>query len=316
MVRGGRTILAGPTGEGKTTMCLWMLRAIIAGEEFLGWRGIGGRALVIDAEQGLRTIHRRMDEMGLGDREDSWYWRIPEGLALDSEEIDVTTLEATIAEIRPDVVLADPLYKLHRGDANDARQAAAVMRHFDDWRARYHFALIVPMHPRKPPNTGGTFTKDEIAGSAAWIWGAEVVLGLRRSEGSASVLHFWKDRDGEIETPAKWLLSYERERGFRRIDEGHHEPSAVALLMKHMSKASPERFTLDALAAMINRETGTTRKALRELERGGYPLRVEPGERNRKLYSVEVASDHLRYEALALRLGEGSEDRDEPEGDP
>jgi replicative DNA helicase len=53
VVRGQRLVLGAHTGHGKTTFTLQTLRAIVDGEQFLDWTGAGGRALVIDAEQGL-----------------------------------------------------------------------------------------------------------------------------------------------------------------------------------------------------------------------------------------------------------------------
>lgn len=300
VVRGARTILAGPTGEGKTTMALWMLRSIVRREEFLGWRGAGGRVLVIDVEQGLRTIHRRLDEVGLGTEEGAYYWRIPEGLALDSERVDLEAIEAGIAEVRPDVVLADPLYKLHRGDSNDARLAGEVMRVFDAWRVKYGFALVIPMHPRKPPNTGGDFNKNEIAGSGAWIWGAEIVLGLQRKGASMSMLHFWKDRDGDLETGAKWLLRFDRRKGFERVeDSGEPEHRARDQVARALWERSPDPSTLEDIVQMTARSTGTVRRAIAELRRGGFPLIEENGSSGLRFYRAVEDPQLLRYQELA-----------------
>jgi hypothetical protein len=55
--RGQRIVLGAHTGEGKTTLALQIVRAIQNSEELFEWRGCGNvRALVIDAEQGLKTV--------------------------------------------------------------------------------------------------------------------------------------------------------------------------------------------------------------------------------------------------------------------
>ena len=69
LMRGNRAVIGAHTGEGKTTITLALVRAVVLGETFLDWRGAGGRALVIDAEQGLKTIKRRLREAGLDDCE-------------------------------------------------------------------------------------------------------------------------------------------------------------------------------------------------------------------------------------------------------
>ena len=121
LVRGQRLVLGGHTGEGKTTMAIAIARAVALEEDFLGWRGSGGRVLVIDAEQGLKTIKRRLREAGLEECEAIDYVRVPDGLSLDSSDDDAKAVEALLAEGGYALVLADPLYKLHAGDSNDER---------------------------------------------------------------------------------------------------------------------------------------------------------------------------------------------------
>ena len=70
VVRGYRTLVGGDTSAGKTTFTLALLAAILKGEEFLGFQGSGGaRALVVDLEQGLRSVKRRLREAGLDESE-------------------------------------------------------------------------------------------------------------------------------------------------------------------------------------------------------------------------------------------------------
>jgi len=67
--------------------------------EFLGWAGCGeGRALVLDAEQGLRTVKRRLREARLDDSDRVDYVRVPDGLSLDSDKQHVAAVEAALAE--------------------------------------------------------------------------------------------------------------------------------------------------------------------------------------------------------------------------
>lgn len=69
LMRAQRTIIGGHTGEGKTTLALACVRAVAGGEQFLDWQGTGAKVLVIDAEQGLRSVKRRLREAGLKDSE-------------------------------------------------------------------------------------------------------------------------------------------------------------------------------------------------------------------------------------------------------
>ncbi len=230
VVRGQRLILGGHTGEGKTTAMLQIIRAIVLGESFLDWQGSSGRALVIDAEQGLKTIKRRLREAGLGDSDLVDYVRVPDGLELDSDERHIAEVERVLEAGGYALVAADPLYKLHAGDSNAEREAVDLMRRFDAWRERLRFALLLPVHCRKPV-PGTKFSIHDLFGSSAYVRGAEVVLGLQRVSDGYARLHFLKDRDGDLPISTAWGLLFNREEGFRRDpDDGKTRDIRAELL--------------------------------------------------------------------------------------
>jgi hypothetical protein len=215
LLRGQRLVLGAHTGEGKTSMALQIVRALTSSGEFLDWQGAGGRTLVLDAEQGLRTVKRRLREVGLDESDEVDYVRVPDGLALDSDEQHVAEVERALEQGRYTLIVADPLYKLHSGDSNAEREAVDLMRRLDGWRERFGFALLLPVHCRKPV-PGQKFSIHDLFGSSAYVRGAEVVLGLRRVNDGYAKLHFLKDRDGDLPIGAVWGLLFDREEGFRR----------------------------------------------------------------------------------------------------
>ena len=75
--------------------------------------------------------------------------RSPDGLALDENPVHLAELERLLDAHRPAVVVLDPFYKAHRGDANEERAVVDLMRYLDALRARHGFALIMPSQPRK-----------------------------------------------------------------------------------------------------------------------------------------------------------------------
>jgi len=220
--KGYRIVVGGHTGHGKTTFTMQMVASAVKGEDFLDphWHGKGGlRALIIDVEQGTRSLKRVLREVGLDGNPNIRYLRVPDGLALDSDEEAIAAMEKIFHQGRYDIVLADPLYKLHRGNPNDSRAADDLMRRFDDWRDRYGFSLLLPMHCRK--TNGATLSPEDLFGSSTYQWGAEMLLGIERKSDTMTFLHWWKDRDGEVaETDAAigthWKLRFERLKGFRR----------------------------------------------------------------------------------------------------
>jgi len=271
LVRGNRLVLGGHTGEGKTTLALSIARAVALGEDFLGWRGAGGRVLVIDAEQGLKTIKRRLREAGLEDTDAIDYARVPDGLSLDTNDEQVAAVDARLAAGDYSLVLADPLYKLSAGDSNDERQAVELMRRFDAWRERYGFALLLPVHCRKPP-MGAKFSIHEFFGSSAYLRGAEVVIGLQRVRDGYSRLHYFKDRDGDLPIGEAWGLLFDRDRGFRRDPDDERPKQKADEVIAELLEAQPD-MSIEQLMTATGYAERTVRKTLKDLgaaaKRGG-----------------------------------------------
>jgi replicative DNA helicase len=151
VIRDARTVIAGASGHGKTSLAYAMVRAIVTGAEFLGDTGAGvGPAMIVDLEHGKRSRKRALREAGLADRDDVFMVSAPDGLALDSDDgTDLAEFERLIVEIRPVVVVLDPYYKAHRVEANEERPVVDLMRKLDGLREKYEFALILPAHVRK-----------------------------------------------------------------------------------------------------------------------------------------------------------------------
>jgi hypothetical protein len=269
VVRGQRLILGGHTGEGKTTLGLQFVRAVTHGQELFDWQGVGGvRALVLDAEQGLKTVKRRLREAGLADSDQVDYVRVPDGLELDSDERHAAELERVLEAGRYALVCADPLYKLHVGDSNAEREAVDLMRRFDSWRERFGFALLLPVHCRKPV-PGMKFSIHDLFGSSAYVRGAEVVLGLRRVGDGYAKLHWLKDRDGDLPIGTAWGLLFDREQGFRRDpNDGKRETAAdkVGELLAEDPTLTPQQ--LQDVTGYAERTVRKALKTLRESEQG------------------------------------------------
>ena len=264
VTRGNRTVLGGGTGEGKTTFTMAIVRAIVLAQELFDWTGAGGRALVIDAEQGLRTVKRRLREAGLEDCEAVDYVRVPDGLSLDSDARHIAEVERVLRAGGYAVVVADPLYKLHAGDSNAEREAVDLMRRFDKWRDELRFALILPVHLRKPP-PGSKFSLNEFFGSSAYLRGAEVVVGIQRVSDGYSRLHFFKDRDGDLPVPAAWGLLFDQEQGYRRDPkDGAGEPSCKDRVRDLLTE-NPGGYSSDQLAELTGNAERTVKRALSEL---------------------------------------------------
>jgi AAA domain len=218
VVRGARTIIVGDTGHGKTTLAAQLAAAVLTGDEVLSYTGAGvGPVLIVDLEQGIRSLKRTAREVGFDQREDVFYVHAPDGLSLDSDEIDREELKNVIAEHQPAVLILDPYYKAHTGDSNEERAVVDLMRYLDGLRSGYGFALILPAHPRKDPGSSGPrkLTLHDVAGSGAAVRGAEVVVAIERLSHGYARLRVLKDRDGDLPVGEAWPLLFTRGEGFR-----------------------------------------------------------------------------------------------------
>jgi hypothetical protein len=243
-----RVVIGAPTGEGKTTFALQVVRAIVAGEDFLGWQGVGDvRALVIDAEQERSSIKAQLRDAGLDGSDAVDFLCVPDGLALDGDGEQVEAVEHIVAAGDYTVVVADPLYKLHRGDSNDEPAATDLMRLLDGWREQYGFALISPVHCRKRQQKT-RFGIDDLFGSSAYPRGAEVVLGLQLVRDGYSRLHFLKSRDAGLPVRKHWGLLFERGHGFRH-DLSETQPSTLERLSE-LRAADPALTQAQAVEAL------------------------------------------------------------------
>lgn len=233
VMHASRTIVGGQTGQGKTTFAYALIAAYVNETDFLGWSGAGGRALVVDLEQGERTIKKRLREAKLHDSDDVDMSLIPQGIALNSEASHRHALEQTIQEGGYGIVLLDPHYKAHDGDANDEGQVKVLMSELDRLRAQYGFALILPTHGRKPPpgGSGRPTIHDIAAGSGAITRGAEIVLAVEIGRPGLTHLYVFKHRDGDDELPLNadpWTLTFSRDDGYQRINTERGPKKAAA----------------------------------------------------------------------------------------
>jgi len=124
--RGARTIVVGDTGHGKTALTAQLVAAVLTGAECLGYQGAGvGPGMIIDLEQGLRSVKRTLRDAGLDHRADLLHVHVPDGLLLDQDDSNhLAALDRLIHRHRPVVVALDPFYKAHRGDANEERPSS------------------------------------------------------------------------------------------------------------------------------------------------------------------------------------------------
>jgi AAA domain len=291
--RGARTIVVADPGHGKTTLVAQLIAAILSGGEVLGHRAVepsGRPALVVDLEQGMRTIKRVLRESGLDERDDLLYISCQDGLALDTNKDHLDEFHRIIEAHRPAVVALDPFYKAHRGDANEERAVVDLMRVLDGLRVKFGFALLLPAHPRKDvvsSNGARKLTLHDVAGSGAITRGAELVLALERLSPGSARLRILKDRDGDLPVGEAFPLSFERGRGFRLDPK---EEQAADELEQRIFDNSDDWRTVKEWAGLLSIREKRAKDLLEQLvESGLVQTEVGPAGRSPRAHCYRTA---------------------------
>jgi biotin operon repressor len=288
--RGARLVIGGHTGHGKTAFVLELVKSCVQGRPFLSFSAPPEklRVLIVDLEQGLRTVQRRLKLSGLAIEQGLDYLRVPDGIRLDQSPAERAELEAVIDRGKYDIVVIDPLYKAHGGDSLDERAMVDLMRVLDAWREQYGFALVIPMHMRKPPSGPqgkGSLSMHDVFGSSGLIRGAEVVVGIERLEESRARLHFWKDREGDLPVGSKWVLKFSAEDGYEVVSEGKMQ-TIDDRIVTALREANGAGMTKAEIAAHLELSERAIDNHIKTLATAGA-IRHTTGARGRKTWFVK-----------------------------
>ncbi len=203
LVRGERTLLLGGPGVGKSRLALRWGAAVAAGRSFGTFSAAGGaRVLLLDLEQHPRVLRARLRAEGLhrpGAGDPFCILSIPAGLELDRDPAQRQQLCDVLAEVRPELLIIDPLYRLHAGDSREEAVLAAALQPLDEARAEHDMAVLLVCHPRKALNGHARqqLVLDDAAGSGLLGRAVEVALALERV-GHEARLRLLKDRNGRL----------------------------------------------------------------------------------------------------------------------
>jgi len=123
----------------------------------------------------------------------AWLWHEPAGIDLRSRS-DRAKFEAVLAEARPQLVCAGPVYKMYerKGRETDEEATAELHQVLDDLRTRFGFALLMEAHA---PQDQGGYRKLRPFGSSRWLRWPELGLAMEPDErlaGRSVTLDRWR----------------------------------------------------------------------------------------------------------------------------
>jgi hypothetical protein len=103
----------------------------------------------------------------------------------------VAAIDSVIAEVKPDVVVFDPLIEFHTADENDTQSMTKILRNIDTLRETHKFTTILSHHTRKPSEGFGANspgTPDRLRGNSALYGKGDAFLMLSVANRNAGIV--------------------------------------------------------------------------------------------------------------------------------
>jgi len=185
---GGAGVLGGHPKSGKTWLALEMAVSVASGSPCLGAYPVhdAGPVLLYLAEDSASSAHERVQGIcrhrGLClENLDLLLLRTPV-LRLDSR-VDAERLAATVAAVRPKLLVLDPFVRVHSADENSASEISRLLATLTALKRAFEVAVLLVHHVRK---NGAAHPGQALRGS-----------GDLRAWGDSNL--FLRDRAGSLE---------------------------------------------------------------------------------------------------------------------
>jgi hypothetical protein len=195
---GGLGVIAGAPGLGKTWGVLDLLLSAAAGKPWLGVETLPVKLcraayvglelppyLVCERLSKVRDLRQSLDQSFLPDLASAHVLSYaPRNLMNLSSQGGRDFLKKSVEGLHLDLVIIDPLSRVHNADENDAKEMGQVLAALDDIRGATGAALVLVHHTRKsPPGKRGAEDLHSVRGSGRIISDAQTVLLMTRRRG-------------------------------------------------------------------------------------------------------------------------------------
>ncbi len=207
-----------------------------------------GRALIYLAEDGLPQVRSRLEAIGRHRRiplEKLDVAVITEPIVRLDSQRDQLRLRATIARLRPRLVVLDPLVRLHSGDENSSQDISRLLGYLRELQRSFELALIVVHHTSKKAH-------------------AQPGQSLRGS----SDLHAWGDSNAYLARKGDVVILTLEHRSA-------HAPEPMALRLACLPDGAASHLELQTASSIEAPEVSLERKLVDLLHRRGPLPRVQ-----------------------------------------
>lgn len=229
----GITMFVGESGVGKSFIATEIVRSLIEQDIFLDHFEVKSKApiLIIDKENGLRRIQKRMRDMGVPESEDIYLLKYPEQFTLDDEKIEfLQSISDFIKEKQIKVVILDSFVDVVIGSENDSGDTSKVFNAIKSiasdvcWVILHHDAKPIPRTQR----TAGQKTR----GSSNIIAQVDNQFYIEKPHNSIKVINIEQGKSRDNEPIAKFAVEFMSDAignmvGFKYVGEVKSEVNKV-----------------------------------------------------------------------------------------
>ena len=179
-------VIGGEPKSNKSFLALDMAVAVASGARCLGRFAVRcpGRVLLYAAEDAATTVRERLD--GICRAAGCEFERLDiQAITAPSLRLDLPAdrhkLTATIAHLRPRLLILDPFVRLHRCRENESADMAPLLAYLRELQRRFEVAVTVVHHARKGADTARA--GQALRGSSEFhAWGDSNLYLRRRSD--------------------------------------------------------------------------------------------------------------------------------------
>lgn len=237
-----------------------------------------GPALVYLAEDSLAAVRERV--AGIARHRGFSLWEIDlHVITAPSVRLDLSRDRArlfeTVRELRPRLVVLDPLVRLHKLNENDCREISALLSYLRELQRTLDVALILVHHARK--NGSGEAGQGLRGSGDFWAW-SDTNLYLRRVRGRLQLA--MEHRSAPAPEPVYLdLVASDPERIHLEVldlrgEKAHEERSLRESVLEELAREAMTRAALRKKLSVRNERLG---HALEHLESEGRIERSEKG---------------------------------------
>jgi len=209
--QGGRVLLVGDPGVGKTWLLASLALCVASGKPWLGhFETMKGPVVVIDEENGLAVLRERYcllaDGLELPTSSDV---HLVAGQGLDlCKRADVDSLLDLLGEIGPSLLILDSYLRVHSANENSAQEMAEVQRTITEIARDVGCAVVIAHHTRKFSKEASNRADQRVRGSSDIVAAHDSLIGVSRVAEGLRVRHI-KSRVGPELAPFDVALAVE-----------------------------------------------------------------------------------------------------------